>query len=362
MIVRNEEAVLERCLQAARNVVDEICIVDTGSKDRTLEIAHSFGAETLESSWDNDFSAARNKSLGLASGDWILVLDADEVIEDNARKKLAEFAKSHPMIQGSASQSVGQVCILDSGNEEAGLEASSTWITRFFPRNGDPKYQGKIHEQLTFAGRSLERTRTGVRVCHDGYTNSSLGSKDKLSRNLSMLQAALAADGRDAYLWWQLGRTHAVAGRQERALEAFTTALDFVEPEASYLASLCEGACYALRALEKYEEAFRLISQVSGAFQERADTVFLEALLAMDIGQIQKAEAGFQKALQLGDIEPLGGPSSPSASGSAPAYNLGVLREVTGQSAQARTYYEKALLFDPVHQPSLQGLERLQAQ
>jgi len=81
MIVRNEEATLGHCLESVRGLVDEIVIVNTGSQDRTLEIAESFGAILGHFPWGDDFAEARNHSLSLCTGDWVLVLDADEAID-----------------------------------------------------------------------------------------------------------------------------------------------------------------------------------------------------------------------------------------------------------------------------------------
>ncbi len=80
MIVRDEEEMLPRCLAAVKDAVDEIIIVDTGSTDRTIEIAHSFGAQVIEQPWTGSFSDARNTSFDAATGDWMMYLDADEVL------------------------------------------------------------------------------------------------------------------------------------------------------------------------------------------------------------------------------------------------------------------------------------------
>ena len=80
MIVKNEERHLTKCLLSAKEIVDEIIIVDTGSTDRTKEIAKAFGARVFDFVWENDFSAARNFSTAQATGKWIFILDADEVI------------------------------------------------------------------------------------------------------------------------------------------------------------------------------------------------------------------------------------------------------------------------------------------
>src|SRR3989344_8298667 len=90
MIVRDEEKDLESCLKAVKDHVDEIVIVDTGSKDKTVEIAKKFTSKVFHFEWCDDFSAARNESLKHATGDWILVLDADERI---SKKDLEEIRK-----------------------------------------------------------------------------------------------------------------------------------------------------------------------------------------------------------------------------------------------------------------------------
>ena len=82
MIVKNEEANLGRCLESVKGVADEIIIVDTGSTDRTVEIARQHGAKIVSHQWDDDFAVARNVSLRAATSDWILVLDADEALDE----------------------------------------------------------------------------------------------------------------------------------------------------------------------------------------------------------------------------------------------------------------------------------------
>ena len=92
MIVRDEEEHLARCLASVQGVVDEIVIVDTGSIDRSVEIAEGFGARVLHEEWKGDFAAPRNTGIDAAGGDWILVLDADEELIDGAPARAAARA------------------------------------------------------------------------------------------------------------------------------------------------------------------------------------------------------------------------------------------------------------------------------
>jgi tetratricopeptide (TPR) repeat protein len=90
MIVRNEEAVLPRCLESVRGIADEIVIADTGSTDQTMQIARHFGARVFSIPWENDFACARNQALAEVHSDWVLALDADEMLDPGATQTMAD--------------------------------------------------------------------------------------------------------------------------------------------------------------------------------------------------------------------------------------------------------------------------------
>ena len=91
MITKNEEQFLADCLNSVKNIVDEIILVDTGSSDKTVEIAKSFEAKIHFFEWCDDFAAARNESLKYATKEWILILDADEIISKSDGLKIKEL-------------------------------------------------------------------------------------------------------------------------------------------------------------------------------------------------------------------------------------------------------------------------------
>ena len=88
MIVKNAEELLPQCLESVKDVVDEIIVVDTGSTDKSIEIAESYGAKMYHHPWENDFSKHRNQSIGYATGDWILWIDADEAVKEGCGSML----------------------------------------------------------------------------------------------------------------------------------------------------------------------------------------------------------------------------------------------------------------------------------
>jgi len=356
MIARDEEPRLARCLASVAGVVDEQVVVDTGSRDRTPEIARAAGARVVICPWRDDFSAARNRSLAEARGDWALVLDADEMLAEpeSARERLLAFARE----QAGGSARAGQV---ELHNLAGGRTLSRALLSRFVPLRPEVRYARRIHEQLTRAGRPLPGRPTGVVVHHDGYDPVQIAARGKLARNEALLRAQLAEAPDDGHDWYQLGRTLELGERFEQALEAYERALELARDDDPHLPHLLECGATCLRALDRSAQALTWLSQVEQAFAARPDTVFLLALLAMDVGQLERAERGFLRCLELGaaPAAPTEAESSEEARGLAPAHNLGVLYEHTARPAEARAAYERALAFAPDHAGARAGLERL---
>ena len=355
MITRDEERNLQRCLDSLAGKVDEVCVLDTGSVDATVRIAQESGAKVARTAWREDFGAARNASLELATGDWILVLDADETLPSHdARQPLEAFARLHP-------RRAGQLTVRDQSAGDGPNHEVHTVATRFFPRIPEASFVGAVHEQLHFAGATPPRAHTGVDILHYGYTRDAFAQKNKGRRNIHLLHAELAKQPECAYLWYQLGLTHLMIQDYELALRTLTGALAHVDPNAPFVAHLTENLCTSLRELGHFDEALALISEIEDRFAQRADTVFLRGLLAMDTGRLEDAEHCFYRCLALAGTRPQGGPYSPTASTTAPAHNLGALHEVSGRIDQARHYYRMALSFDRRHQPTREALRRLRA-
>ena len=127
MIVRDEEATLARCLEAAQPFVDEIVIVDTGSQDGTIEIAERFGARIIHEVWEDDFSAARNRSLEEARCEWILTLDADEVISPEAGAALRKIVARKEVICISFDMRCAEAGGLAESNRSPAMSRASAW-------------------------------------------------------------------------------------------------------------------------------------------------------------------------------------------------------------------------------------------
>ena len=140
MIVKNEEVLLEESISAVSRYVDEIIVVDTGSTDRTKKIALECKAIVYNFPWCDDFSAARNFSINKASLDWVLVLDADEVITDFDMQQIESVMNTDNTI-------VGRIKLINLVDDATGGKRHSERISRFFNRKIF-RYEGCIHEQV----------------------------------------------------------------------------------------------------------------------------------------------------------------------------------------------------------------------
>ncbi len=347
MIARDEAERLERCLASVRGVADEVCLVDTGSQDGTAELARALGARVEERPWRDDFAEARNASLAMARGDWILVLDADEELaSEGARAALERFA-------AGGTGRLGRLTIesYDDDGARIGREA----ITRFLPAGRGFRFEGRVHEQLVAADGDPPRADVGVRVRHLGYAASQIEARGKLARNLSLLERAVAEAGRDPYLAWQLARTRLRAGDPQGAHEAAQRALASARGDEGWAPALLETAADALRALGRPAEARALLERPLPGGEGRADRWFRLGLCALDEGRLEEAEAHFRRCLELDAAAA----DDPGAATWGPAHNLGVMCEVLGLTEDARRFYTLALSYRPGHHPSREGLARL---
>jgi len=202
MIVRDEERNLPTCLASIRNLFDEIVVVDTGSTDRTREIAREFGARVFDFVWVDDFAAARNAALARATGDYAFWLDADDVLDPPQRVKLQELLDG--LRPGDEAAYVVR-CKCDPGPNGDGGQTVVDHI-RLFPVREGVRWTYAVHEQIL---PSLRRVNipvrwTDVTVRHTGYTDPALRER-KLQRDCKILESELAERPDDPFVLFNLG-------------------------------------------------------------------------------------------------------------------------------------------------------------
>ena len=211
MIVKDEEANLPRCLRAVQGLVRQLVVVDTGSKDRTREIAASFGAELHEFPWINDFSAARNFSLRFATSPWVMYLDADE---EMAPESAARFLETIRLAEANGSESIAFEL---QDRDATGRITNSSCQPRLWRRSDGVYFVNAIHNTPLVKQPVF---RSGLAVYHYGYSaiSKELFEK-KRQRNFAIFQAEYAKKPDDTRLGWEMAREFCVVEQYDRALE-----------------------------------------------------------------------------------------------------------------------------------------------
>lgn len=295
MIVRDEAQKLARCLESARPWVGEIVVVDTGSADDTVAIAESFGAKVQHVAWCDDFSAARNAALEAASGEWALVLDADEelVVADPD-----EFARAlvQTVIDGFSFRVHN---LLDSGETSYGI------VFRLFRRTlPGMRYAGRLHEQIVAVRE--RRVATAALACchirHDGYTAEAFATRDKHARNLKLARAQAEANPDDPFAWYALGLSVPPtdpAGRVPpltRCLETIAASGADVRGEA-YVASAYHLLVEAHLHLGQADQALAVADRGLTLFPDAADLRYQRGHLRLGANQHERAAEDFAHCL-----------------------------------------------------------------
>ena len=185
MMVKNEEVHLEKCLASVIGAVDEIIVVDTGSKDRTVEIAESFGARVYHHPWFNDFSGMRNVTLSYARGEWILIMDGDESLEPDDVDQLRKDA-------GDLSRQVVTFRVLNylDGRKRVAEQNSIRLLRNIMGFH----YRGIVHNQLWYYGAG---GASDVRIHHYGYDISPEKKQQKFDRTASLLEKRIQRNDGD---------------------------------------------------------------------------------------------------------------------------------------------------------------------
>jgi tetratricopeptide (TPR) repeat protein len=197
MIVKNEEEYLPRCLASVKPLVDQLIVVDTGSTDRTVEIAESFGASVYHHEWEGNFSKARNISMGYADCDWIVILDADEELNSEDIPTLREAIETTDFNAISVS--------VYNYSAQKRMYTSFLPSIRAFRRSLGGYYEGIVHNQLRFP-TPQGVLRVPVRIDHYGYGLSPEQMARKVRRTKTLLEQQLAENPDNGFAHFNLAQ------------------------------------------------------------------------------------------------------------------------------------------------------------
>jgi glycosyltransferase involved in cell wall biosynthesis len=357
MIVKNEDQNLGRCLQSAQAWVDEMIVVDTGSNDETVAIAESFGAKVSHFQWCDDFAAARNYSLTLATGAWILVLDADEELV--IQPDYTDNWRTTPDLLA------WQINLWDADASE-GLTGMAT--QRLFRNLPDLKYAGRYHEALLYQQQPIPTELTkplpNLGIRHYGYSQAALLQKS--TSRIAQLEKLRQEEGLSLMLLWTLSGYYELNQQPEQVADCYAEAWerllpDLLSGEKPSDTRAVPGWLYSLgvRAIQQDDlEAAPLIAQTGLKwFPDYPPLCYLNGLLVRLMGFSLGATPYLEACLKFGKTGNYfkGEPFDQNLLTILPAYDLGCMALEQHQFSEAAAYFEQVLSYQPDY-PSAQHL------
>jgi glycosyltransferase involved in cell wall biosynthesis len=297
MIVKNEEKNLKACLDGYRALADEIVIVDTGSTDRTVEIAKAAGAIVIESTWESDFSKARNISIDNATSDWILWTDADDRISADNCEKIKKVIQSYSLT----------TCFsFMIKNSQDGILGDVFNQVRLFPRHPKIRFRYKVHEQVLPSIQALEYETlfTDIVVFHTGY-DSPETVKKKQERNLPILLKEIEERKDNPVIIYTYAGTLVDLGRFEESIPYYEKAMQLSETLQTEDHIRC-GAPVALASvygrLNKWDESKKWALLAKKLNPGHPQVLCMLGELAEKDNNIEEAISFFEEVLTISEM------------------------------------------------------------
>ncbi|WP_392486353.1 glycosyltransferase [Haloimpatiens sp. FM7315] len=336
MIVKDEKENLEGCLSKIASFVDEIVIVDTGSKDCTKDIAKKYTNKIYDFNWCNDFSKARNYSIEKASNDWVLVLDADEYIEEFNKSAIEDSIK-----KDFNNTKVGRIKRINVIEDSNGDKKYIEYVNRLFNKKYF-HYEGMIHEQIvSLQDKTYDTFKLRITANHIGYTKEVLSRTNKLKRNIDMLREAIRENPKDPYLYFQLGKSYFMKKDYIKSACNFEKALSFkLDFRLEYVSDLVESYGYSLINSNDFSKALTL-EKFRELYANQPDFHFLLGLIYMNNAKFTEAVESFLKCTEFteGKVEGI--------TSFLPNYNIGVIFDILGYKEEAFGFYKKCGDYKP---------------
>ena len=355
MIVKNEESNLKEWLLKAVPHLDELVVVDTGSTDGTKQVLEKAGATIIESEWNNNFAEARNLGLRPMLSDWILVLDADERVDEQAWLTIRKLLDEPDIL-------AYQVNVRNYHGQQTLSTYDVLQSYRLFRNGYGIMYEGAVHNQLV---PSLERAvlSTGMRTAtvsveidHFGYALSPEKMYQKRIRIHTMLVNALINNPGDPYYLFQMLVTCTGLQRFEEA-NACIDKLNFddLRPQIRTQAYAKAGQVYI--HFDRYSESMEMVNKAIKLSPRSPYLHFLQSNIYYQLGELRQ---GLNAAYNAMDYENEDQNSPGLHIGSEELYsNIAVGHLILEEYEQARDYLNQALDINPKHADSLQYLRVL---
>ena len=346
MIVRDEEAQIEDCLRSVKDFADEMVLLDTGSVDGTISLAQACGARVERMEWPGDFAPARNAALEHVSGDWVLVLDADEKLRSEAIPQL------------KALMAQPDVLVINLLRHELGAAmAPYSNVSRLFRRHPRIRWSKPYHSMIDESVNALLTEEPGWRVAnctepallHEGYRPDLLAGSDKAERLRQSMESWLKDQPDDPYACAKLGALEVSDGNRNRGISLLRHGLEQL-PEG-------DGS-----SAERYELLLNLGIALASEDSDAAVQCYREALeqpleTRLSLGARLNLAALLMQRNKLEEAVQLTTTACQRAPEVALAwYNLGLMERRRGDLLAAIKAYERSLSVNPSHPESHQNL------
>lgn len=304
IIAKNEEKYIEECLKKLKPYGFEIIVTDTGSTDRTKEIAQKYADKVLDFVWIDDFSAARNFCASHASNNWILALDCDEYVNNIDMKVLRILMQKLPKYVGV----IRLKNIVMKANEQMGYGVDD--VTRFYNRNYYT-FCSPIHEQVTLIDENrrdetMQCFLMPMEVIHHGYALSAEEMRKKQERNLELLYKQIESGVQDAYPYFQAGQSEYILKNYEKAINLFEKGLLMQpSPEKIYVQMMIMTLAKAYLVKKRSHDAVAIMEKYATECKT-AKYIYMYANTLYEDGQSLKALLLYVKATMMSDVDTLG--------------------------------------------------------
>ena len=296
IIVKNEEKFIAKCLNAVKDIIDEIIIVDTGSTDSTLDIINEYDVKLYKYTWNNDFSATRNYAINKATGDWILFLDADEILDLSSQDKILKFIKT--------TNFDGCHFLVHNYTAQDSTDYTIHYALRLFKNNKGYYYKGKIHEQIANKDESVisnNFSNENILLHHYGYSQEVLKDKDKRLRNIPILLDMLKENPNDSFTLFNLGNEYLAKNDIVKALEYYDLSYRNINMTQHYAIHLYYRIAVCYQNIKDYAKAIKFVNEALQYYSPNVDFEFLRGCLYYDQENYTLAIDSFNKCLELGD-------------------------------------------------------------
>ncbi|WP_102028708.1 tetratricopeptide repeat-containing glycosyltransferase family 2 protein [Salirhabdus sp. Marseille-P4669] len=289
MIVKNEENVIDRCLKSVSHLVDEIIVVDTGSTDNTKEIVSKYTNNLYDYTWKDDFSDARNYAASKAKADWILVLDADEYVEEENFRSFIEQLKA----DGNQYDTYYAKIINFTGS--IGESLVQNYHDRIYRNNGEIIYYRSIHEQFkNINDTPIRNKKSNLIVFHSGYLNKTMDEKNKIERNHELIDKEMEKGSNQGFDFFNFGNEYYSLGEIEKALDAYLEAYKRkIGLEYSWVPTTLVQIILCLVHLKRYNDALNVIRDAEQIYETAPEFPYLKGEVYFLRGQFEDAKQVF---------------------------------------------------------------------